>query len=785
MQFVDFSMEQGPLLVMEYLPLGSLARQRGITEEETLGILCQGLQALEYLHSQRLAHRDIKPGNILLQSRTPFLIKLVDFGLAKNDSILETFCGSNAYAAPEVWEGRSYTTAVDIWSLGVIVLQYAYGLPKPTRKRKGSQWCRDIVKAAKDGEDGDTLIDIISTKMLTMNDQNRLSASDCLEQAYRLGFHNVHTFETGYATPTGRSTRQHDITRRTGSRSIVMQPLQKKSPDGDVSSGFYYVGGSSESTEIAPSKRDLRGGIQSYNRTSQRSLQHAQGATQIRNPQPEGISKSTLSKRRRPQTTQSPTADAVGRGQAKRSRALVSCEAGAQLSKASNPRQGPEQLERSISSNHEGPLSPKHTARTSRIGNLRPQLRITASQTGREMIRTQAVSPESNEEVLEAMDDIYVRMKVEDQIVLLRKEDCFLNATQIMNTAKLTKSTKDHLFHRMKMYTNVEANAPRDGRWVNLQHSRILCKHLNLEQRLRPLLDYAQNSQTNGVEMAIGEDQDYLAENHVDPKYIAVPAHPKPVLVQKLDFRVNASQLLRVIGGKYDTKKIWRAVGGGKYDATKIARDHSTAFNIVHRDTRYRGIYVDFDIAIDLCRKHGLVELESQFRQVRLEEQSLRTMLPSEGLGLEVQPSDATGQMRELMRPDSGLPQEWRDSHGTESRSQPDNPDPEDDIREEDPGEEYLTSDEAASESSTNSSETSTERESEPSSVRLGAKAAPLHQRTPYSLAKTDPQSPPAKSSHYPSWASQSQHSRLSLFKPDLKQPSRTASPYESFTNFC
>jgi len=356
-QFEDFSTEQGPLLVMEYLPLGSLACQRGITEEESLGILCQGLQALEYLHSQRLAHRDIKPENILLQTRTPFLIKLGDFGLAKNDSILETFCGSNAYAAPEIWEGRSYTAAVDIWSLGVIVLQYAYRLPKPTRKRKGSQWCRDIAKAANDGEDGDTLIDLISTKMLTMNYQDRLSASDCLEQASRLGFHKVHTFETGRATPTGKSARQHGVTRRTGSKSIRMQPLQNSPPDGDVSSGFYYVGGSSELTEIAPSKRDLRGGIQSYNRTPQRSLQHAQGATQIRNPQSEGISKSRLSKRQRQQTVQFPSDDARGRGQSKRSRASVSFEAGEDPSKPSNPRksgQGSEQVKRSISTNRKG-----------------------------------------------------------------------------------------------------------------------------------------------------------------------------------------------------------------------------------------------------------------------------------------------------------------------------------------------------------------------------------------------------------------------------------------------
>ena len=121
-----------------------------------------------------------------------------------------------------------------------------------------------------------------------------------MEQAYRLGFHRVQTFETGRVTPTRKSTRQHDITRRIGFKSIVVQPLESSSPDGDISPGFYYVGGISESTEIAPSKRDLRDGIHFYNRASQRSLQHAQGPTQIWNPRTEDSLTSTLSKRRRP-----------------------------------------------------------------------------------------------------------------------------------------------------------------------------------------------------------------------------------------------------------------------------------------------------------------------------------------------------------------------------------------------------------------------------------------------------------------------------------------------------
>ena len=93
------------------------------------------------------------------------------------------------------------------------------------------------------------------------------------------------------------------------------------------------------------------------------------------------------------------------------------------------------------------------------------------------------------------IEDEYVWMNVEDQIVYLRKKDCFLSATQITKAAKVAKYERDRILKKMKMHTKVEVKDPMGGSWVNLQHARILCKYLHLDERLRPLLDYAQKSQ--------------------------------------------------------------------------------------------------------------------------------------------------------------------------------------------------------------------------------------------------------------------------------------------------
>lgn len=144
--------EDLPLLIMEYIPLGSLLQQERFSFPETLTMFSQQLQAVKYLHGMGITHRDIKPENILIESRNPTLnTKLSDFGLSSDRSQLQTFCGTQLYVAPEVCsQGKQYTNAVDIWSLGVVGLQLAYSLPKQRRKWDAREWTEAVHRHARD-----------------------------------------------------------------------------------------------------------------------------------------------------------------------------------------------------------------------------------------------------------------------------------------------------------------------------------------------------------------------------------------------------------------------------------------------------------------------------------------------------------------------------------------------------------------------------------------------------------------------------------------------------------
>ncbi|KAJ4421686.1 Protein kinase protein rad53 [Neurospora sp. IMI 360204] len=154
-------------IIMEFVGEGDLGKYIGangpFSEPDTKTIARQLVDALGYLHDMNITHRDVKPDNILIQSRFPLVVKLTDFGLSKmidhDATFLNTFCGTLLYCAPEVYAefeqydefGRRnvprsyprqprrsprYDHNVDIWSLGG-VLYFALTTQPPFPARNG------------------------------------------------------------------------------------------------------------------------------------------------------------------------------------------------------------------------------------------------------------------------------------------------------------------------------------------------------------------------------------------------------------------------------------------------------------------------------------------------------------------------------------------------------------------------------------------------------------------------------------------------------------------------
>ncbi|KAF2007847.1 kinase-like protein [Amniculicola lignicola CBS 123094] len=153
-----------------------------LTKWETVILLGQGLKALHYLHSHNIVHRDLKPANILVQCRefANFHIKIADFGTANDSSVLKTPCGTLLYAAPEIW--HPYTNKVDIWSLGVIVFEYGFGLPNC---EVDAQWYPKLIETVRD-MDSDELRNFLASSMVIMDPKLRLPARACLEKSAKL-----------------------------------------------------------------------------------------------------------------------------------------------------------------------------------------------------------------------------------------------------------------------------------------------------------------------------------------------------------------------------------------------------------------------------------------------------------------------------------------------------------------------------------------------------------------------------------------------------------------------
>ncbi|ELK19397.1 Dual specificity mitogen-activated protein kinase kinase 2 [Pteropus alecto] len=143
-------------ICMEHMDGGSLdqvLKEAKRIPEEILGkVSIAVLRGLAYLREKhQIMHRDVKPSNILVNSRGE--IKLCDFGVSGQliDSMANSFVGTRSYMSPERLQGTHYSVQSDIWSMGLSLVELSIGrypIPPPDAKELEAIFGRPMVDGA-------------------------------------------------------------------------------------------------------------------------------------------------------------------------------------------------------------------------------------------------------------------------------------------------------------------------------------------------------------------------------------------------------------------------------------------------------------------------------------------------------------------------------------------------------------------------------------------------------------------------------------------------------------
>ncbi|XP_036398399.1 serine/threonine-protein kinase PAK 6 [Megalops cyprinoides] len=181
-------------VIMEYLQGGALTNIVSETRlnEEQIATVCEAvLQALAYLHSQGVIHRDIKSDSILLT--LDGRIKLSDFGfcaqISKDIPKRKSLVGTPYWMAPEVISKTPYSTEVDIWSLGIMVVEMVDGEPPYFSEAPVAAMKRlrdEPAPTVRNTHKISPMLKDFLDRMLTRDPLERASATDLLEHPFLL-----------------------------------------------------------------------------------------------------------------------------------------------------------------------------------------------------------------------------------------------------------------------------------------------------------------------------------------------------------------------------------------------------------------------------------------------------------------------------------------------------------------------------------------------------------------------------------------------------------------------
>lgn len=226
----NFMVSDTLVIIMQYCEGGDLssyikdmaARKLRIQEVQIMSFIVQALQALQYIHQERILHRDLKSCNLFLMKKKSVL-KLGDFGISRmlegSVEAAYTVVGTPYYMSPEVCENKAYTYKSDVWSLGCVLyelcmLKHAFfadnllGLVYKIVSEKYEPIPRLYSQS----------LNSLIQRMLEKEAEKRPAVKDLFADPYVQSFMNEYVRTRGQcATPSrGAASRARDTVRGTG-----------------------------------------------------------------------------------------------------------------------------------------------------------------------------------------------------------------------------------------------------------------------------------------------------------------------------------------------------------------------------------------------------------------------------------------------------------------------------------------------------------------------------------------------------------------------------------------
>lgn len=242
-------------LLLEYCSNGNLfnylrsEKNQKLSRTQLMNIFIKVCESVAFMHANKMIHRDIKPENILLDSTlNP---KLCDFGwsieLKKNEK-RQTFCGTYEYMAPEIFESENYFSAVDVWSLGILLFELFHGHSPFVGSSIFNIYKNIIKENIQFAPDFDPEAQDLVCRILKLNPSERLTVNEIL----------CHPFMERYKIIIKQAETQNPKTSREEQSKLEEPSLRKqnaftkKNPDQKNKQNSSKIGGKISDDDISP-----------------------------------------------------------------------------------------------------------------------------------------------------------------------------------------------------------------------------------------------------------------------------------------------------------------------------------------------------------------------------------------------------------------------------------------------------------------------------------------------------------------------------------------------------